>query len=97
MRKCPKCQSGNLHRSRTRSTWETLRRKITGKRPYRCYTCNWRWWEADLGAGSRNGDRDLSELRAAGPLTLDVAQERRGVSDSELGRVDVESAPLDRP
>jgi hypothetical protein len=52
--KCPKCQSEDIHRSRSRTTWEVWRKEITGKRPYRCENCDHRWWTSDL--GPRHGD-----------------------------------------
>ena len=44
MFQCPKCNSTNVRRSRTRSRWERWRKEITSKRPYRCRACNWRGW-----------------------------------------------------
>ena len=44
MSRCPKCSKENVHRSRTRNWWERWRKEITGKRPYRCSSCNWRGW-----------------------------------------------------
>ena len=41
---CPKCQSKEIRRSRSRSRWERWRKEITGKQPYRCRACNWRGW-----------------------------------------------------
>jgi len=42
---CPKCNSTKLRRSPTRNRWERWRKEITGKRPYRCRTCQWRGWK----------------------------------------------------
>ena len=42
---CPKCHSTNLRRSPTRNWWERWRKEITGKRPYRCRTCQLAWVE----------------------------------------------------
>src|SRR5947207_743637 len=44
---CPVC-SNSTHRSRLRSRWETWRRALTGRRPYRCHVCNWRGWQEDV-------------------------------------------------
>lgn len=44
MAHCPSCKSDRLRRSRTRSRWERWRKEITGRRPYRCLSCNWRGW-----------------------------------------------------
>ena len=49
MQRCPKCQSGHVHRSRARSKWEAWRALITNKRPYRCHSCAWRGWDFDRG------------------------------------------------
>lgn len=48
MHKCPKCQSDKIHASRTRSKWESWRKEITHKRPFRCDACGWRGWAYDL-------------------------------------------------
>jgi hypothetical protein len=47
MHPCPKCGSGDVHRSRTKTIWEGWRQTLTGKRMYRCRKCNWRGWGAD--------------------------------------------------
>lgn len=44
MAHCPKCNSEDVRRSRTRSRWERWRKEITGRRPYRCRRCEWRGW-----------------------------------------------------
>ena len=44
MSHCPNCKSDDIRRSRTQTRWERWRKEITGKRPYRCRGCNWRWW-----------------------------------------------------
>ena len=41
---CPKCSSENIHRSRHRSRWESLRKSLSNKRLYRCHDCSWRGW-----------------------------------------------------
>ncbi|MBI5647266.1 MAG: hypothetical protein HY962_10075 [Ignavibacteriae bacterium] len=47
-RACPSCGEFRLFRSRPRNIWETLRRKLLGRRPYRCHKCGWRgWFSAD--------------------------------------------------
>ena len=47
--RCPRCHSVEIQRSRTRGPWEKRRRKMTGKRPYRCRQCKWRGWLATSG------------------------------------------------
>jgi predicted RNA-binding Zn-ribbon protein involved in translation (DUF1610 family) len=41
---CPKCREASLYRSRSRSLGETIKKKLTIKRPYRCHRCGWRGW-----------------------------------------------------
>ncbi len=41
---CPKCAEQTLYRSRSRGLGETLRKKLTNRRPYRCHRCGWRGW-----------------------------------------------------
>ena len=57
---CPKCAK-SLHRSRTRSRWETFRRLLTGKRPYRCHGCNWRGWRHDMDPVELGSWADLAD------------------------------------
>jgi hypothetical protein len=38
-------------RSKVTSAWQRLRRRITGKRLYRCDACGWRQWDVDHGPG----------------------------------------------
>jgi hypothetical protein len=33
-----------LHRSRYRGVFEKVRRRLFAKRPYRCWSCDWRGW-----------------------------------------------------
>ena len=49
MLQCQKCRSEKIRYSRTRSRWESWRRKITGNRPYRCLECHFRGWAPDPG------------------------------------------------
>jgi hypothetical protein len=51
MHRCPECGSGNIHRSRAKTTWDIWRQKLTGKRPHRCRKCDWRGWAVDGGSG----------------------------------------------
>ncbi len=41
---CPMCGSSDVHRSRTRSRSEDVRKSLSLKRPYRCHACSWRGW-----------------------------------------------------
>ncbi len=49
MRRCPKCNSDDIHRSRPKSMWEEWRKEVTGKQPYRCQSCGWRGWDFSFG------------------------------------------------
>ena len=49
MEVCRKCGSRDIHRSRAKSTWEHWRKRLTGKRPFRCRACKWRGWGVDPG------------------------------------------------
>jgi hypothetical protein len=66
MQKCPKCNSDNVHRSRTKTKWENWRKEITGKRPYRCHGCNWRGWAPEIAPTFTNLEREIAE-RAMAP------------------------------
>jgi hypothetical protein len=44
VRKCPKCGSPRIHRSRTKGFLEQLRKSFSAKRPHRCHACQWRGW-----------------------------------------------------
>ena len=44
MLNCPKCGSPRVHRSKTRTAWERLRKHFTHHRLHRCHGCNWRGW-----------------------------------------------------
>jgi FlaA1/EpsC-like NDP-sugar epimerase len=48
---CPRCQSHRLHRSRSRTLAERVRRSLTNRRLYRCDDCNWRGWLVPLEFG----------------------------------------------
>jgi len=43
MLRCPRCQSGHVHRSRVR-WYERPVKLATSRRPYRCHACGWRGW-----------------------------------------------------
>jgi FlaA1/EpsC-like NDP-sugar epimerase len=48
---CPQCRSMRLHRSRSRTLSERLRRSLSTRRLYRCDECNWRGWLIPLEFG----------------------------------------------
>ena len=70
MNTCPKCHSEKIHRSRARNSWETWRKRLTSRRPFRCDSCGWRGWTAPDAIGTR----DATQADIAGrkkELTLD--------------------------
>jgi len=83
---CPKCGSGNVHRSRSRSRWETWRKEITGKRMFRCHDCSWRGWGADEAPTAADVER---EAAARGD-----APEPPNLKDTGLARND-QREPID--
>lgn len=69
MSHCPKCNSNDIRRSRTRNRWERLRKSITDKRPFRCRKCQWRGWlpmtlaDMEQALGRRHTAPDPPNLR----------------------------------
>lgn len=66
---CPQCRHEALHHSRPRSAFERLRRRLTGRIPFRCHGCGWRGWlvEPDPSVqGPREIHRDLTDAELAG-------------------------------
>ena len=47
-----------MHHSRLRSWVERARRRLTGRVPYRCHSCNWREWRNDAGP-EPHGPREI--------------------------------------
>ncbi len=87
---CPKCNSSNLRRSRTRTRWERWRKEITGKRLYRCRECQWRGWKSprlmDFDATSSQDRSAIPEPPNLGG-TLLARPERPGrIEPKELDR-----------
>ena len=41
---CPKCGEAALHRSRSKTAIEKIKRRYTFKRQFRCQKCGWRGW-----------------------------------------------------
>ena len=91
MQQCPSCKSERVHASRTRSRWESWRKAITGKRPYRCRDCQWRGWAQDSGPRF-SPDQIASAMRA-------VAPDPPNLKNTEFGRTrthrDVDLTTLD--
>jgi hypothetical protein len=42
--RCPSCGEFSLHRSHARNMAESLRKKLSSKRIFRCHECDWRGW-----------------------------------------------------
>ena len=96
MHQCPKCNSIDVHRSRAKSAWESVRRDITGKRPFRCRACGWRGWGIDQGPRPGDVQREL----AGGALAPDPSsltgtapgrdtRRHRGIDLAELDKLDL--------
>ncbi len=60
---CPKCETNNVHRSRARGCWESWRRLLTRRRPFRCHNCDWRGWVPDTGVEPAAGHLAWSTAR----------------------------------
>jgi hypothetical protein len=74
---CPKCGSPRVHRSRTRTFWERLRKNFTNDRIHRCHACNWRGWGRVTSEPVRARD-GADQVRPAPNLeAIDVAVARR--------------------
>jgi predicted RNA-binding Zn-ribbon protein involved in translation (DUF1610 family) len=68
---CPKCNSERIHRSRSRTWWESWRKIVSRKRMFRCNDCGWRGWGIDSGQRFTAAERDrAARALAAGPVNL---------------------------
>lgn len=84
MLQCPKCRSTEIHRSRSRSTWEVWRKQLTTKRPYRCDSCSWRGWGDDTGDRFDEEQREVAE----GAIAPDPPDLKATVFAEELPRAE---------
>ena len=92
MKQCPKCDSPQIHRSRSRTRWESWRREITGKRPFRCPACGWRGWGADTGPEFADDEIEI----ATQAIAPDPPNLRRVVVSMDEARVaDIDVKALD--
>ena len=89
MQNCPKCWATRILPSRTRSTWESWRRRITGKRPFRCHLCGWRGWGDDFKAYFGD-ETPAGEIEGGDARPFSVGRSRRGFSAADLSRLDGE-------
>ena len=88
---CRRCKSEDVHLSRTRTKWESWRKEITGKRPFRCRQCGWRGWAVDL--GSKFGEDDLESTKRA--LAPDPPNLRSSAFADDEGRAELRLDQLD--
>jgi hypothetical protein len=62
MQQCPQCTSNRIHRSRSKTFVERLRRQFSTKRLYRCQACGWRGWGIETEADAARQEQLGSEL-----------------------------------
>lgn len=72
MIKCPKCGSTNIHRSRSRSKLEQLRKSTTTARLHRCHDCGWRGWGEETVSFRESFDLPEGDTQEAGEVDLDA-------------------------
>jgi hypothetical protein len=95
LKKCPKCRSKDVHRSRTKSRWESWRKAIMGKRPFRCRACGWRGWAHDHQPDFT--ELEMSRAERAVATGAAVARGQDGRLDVNLDVLDVVDAPEQTP
>ena len=79
MNVCPVCGSRRVVRSRTRLGLESVRRKLTTRRPYRCFNCKWRGWVDEAGQVTPLVDAsDVPPELVAEDAALDESVKHRG-------------------
>lgn len=84
MEQCPKCKSDDVHRSRAKSRWESWRKGITNRRPYRCRACGWRGWVFEREAAERATAPELPNLQGT-----TLARDESNSSEINLKALDV--------
>jgi hypothetical protein len=100
MHQCPKCKSEDIHRSRSRSLWESWRKEITDNRLYRCRACGWRGWGPNR-ASTLTDPRALFDANAEAPVPANLQGtplERRSsqFTDVDLDALDALEPTTDR-
>ena len=90
---CPKCKSEKIHFSRSKSRFEIWRKRITGKRPYRCFDCGWRGWAPDMGPRF-SADVIDSSSRAIAPEPPNLKE--TALAPEPRRREDIDFQQLDR-
>ena len=78
MLNCPKCGSPRIHRSRTRSFWERVKKNFTHDRIHRCHGCGWRGWGPVTSEPVRAKDQPDQVRRAPNLEAIDVAVSEAG-------------------
>lgn len=81
MLSCPRCASPRVHRSRSRSWFERLRREFTQNRLFRCDACGWRGWGVELETPS-------SRQPITKPPTVDVPAPDLAAMDESLAQTE---------
>ncbi len=93
MRKCPRCKSGDIHRSRAKSKWENWRKRITNRRPYRCRACGWRGWAFETESTFTDAEREAAERAIVPELPnlqgTTLARDESNSSEMNLKALDV--------
>jgi hypothetical protein len=74
---CPVCHAP-LHRSRARSWVERLRRRVTGRAPFRCSACDWRGWRVVEPEGSPEGAREIHRALTEAEIELMEPDQPKG-------------------
>lgn len=80
MDKCPQCGSNRVHRSRTRSFAEKVRRQFSMKRLHRCHACGWRGWAIETVKPADQRDVRVSD---APPPDLHAIEKALAAAPSE--------------
>ena len=93
MYQCPQCRSKDVHWSRSKSMWETWRKKITGNPVYRCRNCRWRGWVVDVSPDAGEEQVEPSRYTRAPETPNDVPELDLELLDSEPDRQSGVSAP----
>ncbi len=79
MNVCPVCGSRRVVRSRTRLGLESVRRRLTTRRPYRCFNCKWRGWVDEAGQVTPLGDAsDVPPELVAQDAVLEDSSKKAG-------------------
>lgn len=75
MQQCPQCRSNRIHRSRTRTFLERLRRQFSTRRLFRCEACGWRGWGIETELQEGRSDPVTSEIPQPDFHALDTTLE----------------------